>query len=619
MRSAMSVVCVVVALAGCGLGDGAVGAAQLSEGDAGGSGGASGSGAGGGAPSCDGDVLGTNNVDKLDLLFVVDNSGSMREEQMALREQFPRLIATLTTGVRSDGTVFPRVRSLHLGVVSTDMGLPGVPNRAGLGCGDESRPLGDDGVLRDVPNPGGDPSLSCKSGFPPFLAFFASPDPLNNQNRITELANDFACVSSLGTIGCGFEQPLEAALRALWPSDNVLPNGEPGAFVDGRPFIDNTMFGKGAPAGPNSGFLRNNVNEGQSLIAVVVVTDEEDCSSHNMGHFVPENFLAQGDPLKSVALNLRCYHEALRVGGDEARDNGEANLYATSRYVEALKALRPGRPDLVMFAAIVGVPTDLVDPSLLADVNFDNATARNAYYDGLLNDVRMIETPDTGTFNANPNLIPSCLRTVPGSDVVQRAFPPRRYIKVAKAMGENAAITSICSDDFTPAIDQIVERMSQKLGAECLPRPLARDSDGLTACEVIWELPAPNTAASNTPTQCEQRSDILSAPANGEPKHTADGRVRCVVKQVAVKPCMSGASCVNGFTPNQDPDLADERGNPLAINGWYYDDFSHEIVNCSGVDKQRIAFAENPGVDVQPPYGVTVRLLCKDQLPAACL
>ncbi len=563
------------------------------------------------------DKISVQNVDKVDLLFVVDNSGSMREEQAALRVQFPRLITTLTTGVRGDGTTFPAVRNLNLGVVSTDMGLPGVPNRAGLGCGDDSRPLGDDGVLRNAPNPGGDPGLSCQSGYPPFLSFMLTQDMATNQANAAAIANNFACISSLGTTGCGFEMQLEATLRALWPSDNILPGNMPGpaVFADGRPFIDNTMSGKGGPAGPNNGFLRNNVNEGLSLIAVIIVSDEEDCSSHNMGHFVPENFLQNGDPLKLVALNLRCYNEATRLGaypaGDIARDMGNANLYGTTRYVQGLKALRPNNDNLVIFAGIVGLPTDLVDRQ--AQIDFTNQQARDGYYDSLLADSRIQENPDPNTLTGNPNLIPSCLRNVPGSDVPQRAFPPRRFIKVAKEFGENATLQSICSDDFTPAVNQIIDIIARQLGSVCLPRKLTPDSDGLVSCDVVWELPLPNTAPSSTPTSCSQRADILSPPAADRKQVSADGRPLCVVNQVAVKPCSGGASCVNGFTPNQDQGQVDSNGNPLHINGWYYDDFSNEVANCPAADKQRIAFTNNPGVDAQPPSGVTVRLECLQQ------
>jgi hypothetical protein len=299
--------------------------------------------------------ISVENVDKVDLLFVIDNSGSMREEQQSLRVQFPRLIRSLTRGERLGpmdvvvGT-FPAVRDLHLGVVSTDMGLQGVPGRAGLGCGDESRPGGDDGVLRNAPNPGMAAVLACQSSYPPFLSFMLTQDAAMNDAAAKRIIDDFSCIASLGTNGCGFEMPLESMLRALWPSDNILTDGTVGIFGDNHPFLTtgngNGQGGAGKagnPPGPNAGFLRNNVADGLSLIAVIMVSDEEDCSSWNLGHFVPPTFLNDGDPLKTIGLNLRCYNEAQRVGGNIPRDLGQANLFPTSRYAQGLKQLRPGR------------------------------------------------------------------------------------------------------------------------------------------------------------------------------------------------------------------------------------------------------------------------------------
>ena len=61
----------------------------------------SGSGAGSSA-QCDGSgwvaEIPVMNIDRLDLLFVIDNSGSMGEEQDALRRALPRLIERLTSG-----------------------------------------------------------------------------------------------------------------------------------------------------------------------------------------------------------------------------------------------------------------------------------------------------------------------------------------------------------------------------------------------------------------------------------------------------------------------------------------------------------------------------------------
>lgn len=434
--------------------------------------GGSGSGATGGSGGTGGNGLNCGDTYQrpVDVLFVIDNSNSMREEQQALRQQMPRMIQTLTSGVGSDGVRFVAVSDLHVGVVSTDMGLPGVPGRLAMGCGDESRPLGDDGVLRNAPNPGMAAGLVCAGMYPPFLNFVRDNDVTANDALVTQLSSDFACVASLGIAGCGFEQQLESALRGLWPSDNVLPNGQFGVFADGRPFIDGTVFGKGSPTGPNSGFLRNSISA-PSLLAIVLVTDEEDCSSHNMGHFIPPNFLADTDPLKAVGLNLRCYNEAVRSGGDGPRDEGQANLYATTRYAEAFKALRPGNEHLVVLAAIVGVPVDLVSPSVVAGIDFSNQAARDNYYNNLLADARMQEQPDTSTTTGNPNLIPSCVRDVvdpvTGVTVVQKAFPPRRFIKVAREFGFNAVIQSICQDDFTPAVDTLLKRIGDVIRGEC--------------------------------------------------------------------------------------------------------------------------------------------------------
>jgi hypothetical protein len=61
---------------------------------------------------------------RVDMLFVIDNSGSMSQEQAALAREFPRLLRKLTSGDHDqDGTAEQtRVTDLHLAVVSTDLG-----------------------------------------------------------------------------------------------------------------------------------------------------------------------------------------------------------------------------------------------------------------------------------------------------------------------------------------------------------------------------------------------------------------------------------------------------------------------------------------------------------------
>lgn len=111
--------------------------------------------------------ISVTNVDKVDLLFVVDDSQSMLQEQAALRDQFPKLVTTLTSGqqLNPDGTVrgtFPAVTDLHLGVVTTDMGLVGVEGVPSCQNG-----LGKDGRLQ---NTGSTAVGGCNAMYPNYLS-----------------------------------------------------------------------------------------------------------------------------------------------------------------------------------------------------------------------------------------------------------------------------------------------------------------------------------------------------------------------------------------------------------------------------------------------------------------
>src|SRR6185295_7150212 len=106
-------------------------------------GGAGGASAGEGGDPVDLGGCGHLEVRNLDLLFVVDDSGSMKEEQASLQRELPHMIERLTTGdIDGDGDAdqLP-IDELHLGVVSSDMGLVGI---SGI---DKCEGLGDDGLL----------------------------------------------------------------------------------------------------------------------------------------------------------------------------------------------------------------------------------------------------------------------------------------------------------------------------------------------------------------------------------------------------------------------------------------------------------------------------------------
>lgn len=376
-------------------------------------------------------------ADKVDLLFVVDDSNTMREEQAALRSEFPRLIKALATGdIDGDGTPErSAVSDMHLGVVSSDMGLVGIDDVA------KCQGFGDDGVLQHQPSP---EIENCASDYPPFLTFSAERDDVD------ATANDFACIATLGTGGCGFEQPLESALKALWPADDPFAGPHDGSnritFL--RDVNGFGMLGHGD--NDNAGFLRNDPVQGLSVIAVIVVSDEDDCSAHDTSLFTPNAFLDPGNPADSEllqqGLNVRC-----PLNADD--------LYETERYVEGLRALRRNSEQLVVFAAIVGVPPETVTADALAATDFADAASRKQFYSAIHEHPQMqLAINDNGTPDpADDTLVPSC-ETDTG-----KAFPPWRTVEVAEGFGENGLVQSICADDFGPAIDAIAALIGKHL------------------------------------------------------------------------------------------------------------------------------------------------------------
>ena len=392
-------------------------------------------------------------IDKIDLLLMVDNSNSMAGEQASLKNAFPGLVEALTSGRRfpGDPAPFPAIRDLHIGVVSSDMGIPGVdlpPSCSADG--------GDDGRLQN-----GSMADGC-DGFLPLWLSFSDSAP-NSPGDVTKLANDLRCTASLGTGGCGFEQQLESPLKALWPRRLVDVSGAevPSLFR----FISTTAegtWGRGdlpVAEGGNLGFLRPATDPSPSLIVVVAVTDEDDCSVKDTGHLRPNNQLPEGSPLRMEDINLRCFLHKEYLFDLEAR------------YYTAFRALRTGMEDRVMFAAIAGVPADLVSTEALAAVDFDSAdpASRQAFYDAVLADERMQETVDPMTMpgSGQGNLATSCARFVDNESLPSSAFPPRRIVELAKLFDQNSTIQSICQDDFTGPTQGIVNMIARRLERPC--------------------------------------------------------------------------------------------------------------------------------------------------------
>ncbi len=173
-------------------------------------------------PPGDGD---TSGCQKIDLLFVIDNSGSMGQEQANLIANFPMFITVLdASGLDYRVAVTTTARDYHY-----NMTLP-----IGGGSIPQSTGAGDDGRMLQP--------AACNMT----KRWIDKGDP--------NPAQTFSCVANVGTSGNSDEMPL---------------GGMRDAFEDRM--MDNT----------NAGFRRTD-----ALLGVVFLTDENDCSyeqSVNLG------------------------------------------------------------------------------------------------------------------------------------------------------------------------------------------------------------------------------------------------------------------------------------------------------------------------------------------------
>ncbi|MCB9667611.1 MAG: hypothetical protein H6715_05800 [Myxococcales bacterium] len=523
-----------------------------------------------------------NPADKIDVLFVVDNSFSMDAEQKALSAEFEAMIQILVTGdTDADGKQDnPPVTDLHLGVVTTDLGIGGL-DVTGPICGFSNRTegvpaaLGDDGVLQTK---GDEKEPTCEESYPAFLAYACDDDECSTpakESERTQLAKDFACVANLGIGGCGLEQPLEAALKAL--SDPAA--ADPVTFTVGQ--------GHGGADDPfNGGFLRPD-----SLLTIVVVTDEEDCSSPD-----PQMFAENVEPPVQQEIAYRC--------ADQPWGNAD-RLYPVSRYVDGFLKLREGREDLLVFAAITGVPQALVDANTSenGNYNFDAILGDNEDPNHPLTQVQQttcIYNPNKTEAAAVPALRHSCGKAQdncgPGfSADDQFAFPPRRIVEVASGLAEptggNTLVQSICPPagsnvpNFRTALNQILTKIGDALTAStCLPRELRRNSAGEVNCSVLETMPVGVTCDS-------QPGRTL--------KDVKNGQEVCIVAQLSTK--------------------SDQTQVPEG-EGWYYDDFTTQGEE-PGEDSPRVKYCGDEGRRVaftSPPVaGSSVGLECTQPVKSA--
>ncbi len=379
--------------------------------------------------NCPNDCVQTN---KLDLLFVVDNSGSMLQTQEKLALAVHEIVEVLT------GSGAGGLPDLHVGVVTTDLGAGsysairycdasggdrGVLGKSGelnlastcLNSGRyliDAAPLDCNVVLEGGQCLSHDCDVShCESLDGDQVDLILEEDEggcprcVNYEGAFIDVAE---CFTQVGAQGCGFEQPLEAMMLAL--DDESTPE--------------------------NKGFLRPD-----SLLAVVIVTDEDDCSASE------PDILFNPDPAKDsidsplgYLHSFRCFEfgvvcdindrtvTGLRLGCRPSKDE-EALLHPLIRYIDFLVSLK--HPGNIVAMGIMGPVPDMI----------------------------MVERDH----QERPSLASSCMiDSHYGADPAVRLRSFVKYFNRTQDM-EHWADTSVCEDRFYWSLSSFASRLAQKL------------------------------------------------------------------------------------------------------------------------------------------------------------
>jgi hypothetical protein len=326
----------------------------------------------------------------VDILFVIDNSNSTADKQALFAANFPRFVQALDA--------FPSGRpNLHIGVVSTSVGT-GSMQDFGPACA--TRLPMDDGLLQNTPRTAGCPAPTGR-----FIVDIKSGAG-RNQNYTGTLDQALPCIATLGTTGCGFEAQLEAMKRAL-----------DGSRIE------------------NADFIRQG-----AYLAIVILTDEDDCSVRDPGIFSLNN-VAQGDFRCQPLYAYKC-DQAITTAPTGSYTNCKpltgGYLQDTSAYFSFLASVKD--PSQIVVAVIGGVDDSRLDPNgkpMPPNPNGQDITTG------------MITSPFTQTLA----LQPSCHNNSATPPSIGR--PGIRLADFVSQFGSRGRYYSVCENDYSQALADI--------------------------------------------------------------------------------------------------------------------------------------------------------------------
>jgi hypothetical protein len=250
----------------------------------------------------------------VDVLFMVDDSTSTIDYQMALANSLPAFLDRLNN---QQPTGMPNV---HFGVVTSDLGTSAAGDATPGPTIGSCAANGKNGLLQ-----GGNTWVPDV-----FISDTQNPDGVTRTGNYTgPLDQALTSILSVGAAGCGFEQHLEAVHRAL----------------------DNNEA--------NAGFLRPDAS-----LAVILVGDEDDCSIADTAFFSADtSTLGALQSFRCTRFGVTCDQggatpDAMnQIGPKSSCHANEQSQYLAhlADYKAFLESLKPD-PLMITVAAIVGAP-----------------------------------------------------------------------------------------------------------------------------------------------------------------------------------------------------------------------------------------------------------------------
>jgi len=331
--------------------------------------------------------------------------------------------------------------SLHIGVVTTDVGI--APYQMATCVGN-----GDDGVLQ---NGGG----ACPIDDDRFIIDVTRDGETHTVNYQGALEDAFRCIAAVGARGCGLEQPLESMKRAL---------------------IDQAGT-------ENAGFLRPDAH-----LAVIVISDEDDCSAADPGVFGSD-----AERFGPWHPTFRCQHFGLVC------DQGPPAALGT--YTGCVP-----RPD-----SYIRHPQEFVD--LLLGLKDDPSMVYVSTLSGNPKPFRIV-----GLGGNDLRLGQSCRRPATATTPVSWAAPAVRLRWfTAQFTRDGDGARSICDDDFPSTMTAIGEELAARM-KPCLSGDL--DTRDLVAAEPGLQLDCQVSSVHHRGLSDESDTPIARCPMSAGPSTT---------------------------------------------------------------------------------------------------